>query len=1436
MKYRLTLSHLTAPVALSLFTLLYITPVVADAGMLKEAQVTRIVNDVDLIEASDTRRDARTNDIMRDDMVLATGHKSRAELRFTDDTLARIGANSFFTFTEGTRNMELGKGTMLLKVPKGAGGAKVSTQSVTAAITGTTVLLETNPGGPVVLKSGAPIPTPEADEDLRAQGLSQYVNPSIYKTAGRPVPKEQTMWAANAQASPQSIHVAAVTGSVRVMRPGELESTPLKSGDSVPVGSFVFTQGDGNATLNPVPGVATRITPSSTVRVKALDVRVNVNPKVEFELKEGSILSALGPIDRRKIDYKIQTPQGIVAARGTVLGTTSTNGQTGVFGGHGTITFAFDGKQETITPGKFKNFIGQSGNVQLGTDLATNSPAFQEMMQQTLQLVQQAADRGLVRPGLPNDVRAAIRNAGIEPPQIVIPPAGTNTPDAAAGDGSNPPAPQPVARRGNRNTPNAQGGLKVDGNQKEGFSKLIVLEGKMRVYLNDRLGESMVIEPGQMIILNPNANRLPQPVNVDLARLTQTSGLVNGFKQNEAGEGDVRVEQDASGNTILKDPKVLSALKEQKEKLDTGDLSPTGLGISKNRLYTNKPSEPKIEVRNTTENAQGNRRFFTKPSLIPGVTRIGNNSRIVGAPPTVATDGKLVEGSIYRAGSIPLANFAFADGVNGVDQAISIGGGGPADKLEETAAIFRFETLELVGNPEITQGSITSSEFGSFQPTVVGLIGYNNVRISGIYGANSGLGLPDENFIVSENGGIKMDNARFGGFDNNTVFYARNGDIELLNGTQFGLGPNNRFSEVSFASRGNFIMDASSSINADFLGIQSLSPAPVAPILNGNIDAKNIEISASGLINLTTLASFDTQNLTIRSANAPVLPNGLGAPNEAFFFAFDDTTGTGNYNINPVNFDLTASELDLKFSGTNVALNNALGLAPAATPFSLLEIGTNRTLNVNGVTASVTNPNGVAELDLDGSTVNILTGSTISTSANDASRIDINSFNQSLTIDDNVSITSTSSFDNSRIFLGSESDLSIGTSLGTGSSITANGIGESAVNIEAQNNIFIEGSTASVSVGSATSNLGNFFGRSTAGLFNLTEADISVEGNTRASATIKARIINHKAGSIIVSSQDKANIVLESLSGTTIDAADVQAETSVDGPAQISLNNTGSGDIVIKDGSNIDATTVGNSTNQITTVKLENTNGKVIVGDPTGAGASITSTDDGANLDNRPTIFINATDGIQINDSSQLQAVLQAAANGSGLISLSNSSNGDILIANGATITAGEGTASNSNSQITITNSNGNIEIGNATGGANMTAKIITADALGSGSLKIYGGSVLTADQQANLFSQNAVDGLHFVNNGSTTITISSPNTLMKAPVIQVDTGLNVLVGQANAGDVLNIQANTKNWSAAAVPAGSRGDITFNGTVVPNVNTTLPGVGTTGGTFNVTDL
>lgn len=118
-----------------------LTAATVSAGPLTEARVTKIINEVSVVDDANARK-AALQDVIKGQTGLKTGIKSRSELVFQDNTLTRIGPESYFSFKAGTRDMTLQEGTMLLQVPKGLGGAKIRTAAVTAAITGTTIMLE----------------------------------------------------------------------------------------------------------------------------------------------------------------------------------------------------------------------------------------------------------------------------------------------------------------------------------------------------------------------------------------------------------------------------------------------------------------------------------------------------------------------------------------------------------------------------------------------------------------------------------------------------------------------------------------------------------------------------------------------------------------------------------------------------------------------------------------------------------------------------------------------------------------------------------------------------------------------------------------------------------------------------------------------------------------------------------------------------------------------------------------------------------------------------------------------------------------------------------------------------------------------------------------------------------------------------------------------
>ncbi|MCX6981014.1 MAG: FecR family protein [Verrucomicrobia bacterium] len=131
--------HLLSPILAALFA---IAIPALQAAPLKDAKITRIVNDVKTAGEGKAPKRASLNETVLPGSAVRTGIDSRTEMLFSDQTITRLGANSNFSFNEGTREMTLSKGVIMLQVPKGLGGAKIQTAAVTAAITGTTILME----------------------------------------------------------------------------------------------------------------------------------------------------------------------------------------------------------------------------------------------------------------------------------------------------------------------------------------------------------------------------------------------------------------------------------------------------------------------------------------------------------------------------------------------------------------------------------------------------------------------------------------------------------------------------------------------------------------------------------------------------------------------------------------------------------------------------------------------------------------------------------------------------------------------------------------------------------------------------------------------------------------------------------------------------------------------------------------------------------------------------------------------------------------------------------------------------------------------------------------------------------------------------------------------------------------------------------------------
>ena len=138
---------------LQLLTLVAITaglmnwfPSEVNAASASQARITRVTNHVQLVRPMTAARSASINGVVDQDTIIRTGISSGAELTFPDETVVRLAANTSFSFKNGTHDLNLGEGAVLVQAPKSANGAKIHAGTVASAITGPTAMIEYHPG------------------------------------------------------------------------------------------------------------------------------------------------------------------------------------------------------------------------------------------------------------------------------------------------------------------------------------------------------------------------------------------------------------------------------------------------------------------------------------------------------------------------------------------------------------------------------------------------------------------------------------------------------------------------------------------------------------------------------------------------------------------------------------------------------------------------------------------------------------------------------------------------------------------------------------------------------------------------------------------------------------------------------------------------------------------------------------------------------------------------------------------------------------------------------------------------------------------------------------------------------------------------------------------------------------------------------------------
>lgn len=104
------------------------------------ARVESLRNQVQVYSRGQSRR-ANIADVLRIGDALRTSAYARAELRFNDGSLARVGERAVFRFSPNTRNFRLSNGTVLLLIPPGRGRTTIQTPNAATGIHGSALFV-----------------------------------------------------------------------------------------------------------------------------------------------------------------------------------------------------------------------------------------------------------------------------------------------------------------------------------------------------------------------------------------------------------------------------------------------------------------------------------------------------------------------------------------------------------------------------------------------------------------------------------------------------------------------------------------------------------------------------------------------------------------------------------------------------------------------------------------------------------------------------------------------------------------------------------------------------------------------------------------------------------------------------------------------------------------------------------------------------------------------------------------------------------------------------------------------------------------------------------------------------------------------------------------------------------------------------------------------
>ena len=142
---------------------------------LERATVQSLSNTVYLLLKNQASRPAKIRDAMSPGDALSTAKAARAELKFNDGSLARIGERTLFQFLPRTRNFRLNNGTVLLLIPPGRGRTQIQTPNAVTGVRGSALFVRYVPENDMTIvgaltTSGIEVTNRDRNQNLNLNG------------------------------------------------------------------------------------------------------------------------------------------------------------------------------------------------------------------------------------------------------------------------------------------------------------------------------------------------------------------------------------------------------------------------------------------------------------------------------------------------------------------------------------------------------------------------------------------------------------------------------------------------------------------------------------------------------------------------------------------------------------------------------------------------------------------------------------------------------------------------------------------------------------------------------------------------------------------------------------------------------------------------------------------------------------------------------------------------------------------------------------------------------------------------------------------------------------------------------------------------------------------------------------------------------------------